>query len=56
MDDFERILEQLREHHAQGTLSETWEERGSAHRHLKRNEMDTEEHEGENLSAARTMF
>ena len=46
MDDLERILEQRREHHAQGRLSETLEERvqNNAHRHVKRNEMDTEEH------------
>ena len=46
MDDLERILEERREHHAQGRLSETLEERvqNNAHRHVKRNEMDTEEH------------
>ena len=47
MDDRENILEQRREHHAQGMLPETLDERvqNNAYRHVKRNEMDTEEHE-----------
>jgi predicted PP-loop superfamily ATPase len=47
VDDLERILEQRREHHVQGRSSETLEERvqNNTHRHVKRNEMDAEEHE-----------
>ena len=58
VDDREKNLEQRREHHAQGRLLETLEERvqNNAHRHVKRNEMDTKNMEEYILSAMRTMF
>ena len=57
MDDREKNLEQRREHHAQGRLLETLERvQNNAHRHVKRNEMDTKNMEEYILSAMRTMF